>query len=41
MLSRALENAGYTAEDMDTVAQTVYWYADAINKRNKEAGFIP
>ena len=41
MLSRVLQKAGYTAEEMATVAETVYWYADAINKRKKEAGFIP
>jgi len=43
MLSRVLEKAGYTAEEMATVAQTVYWCADAILRREfvEQASIMP
>jgi hypothetical protein len=34
LLSRVLEKAGYTAEEMATVARTLYWYTEAIDKGN-------
>ena len=34
MLSRVLEKAGYTAEEMATVARTLYWYTNTIDNEN-------
>jgi hypothetical protein len=34
LLTRVLEKAGYTAEEMATVARTLFWNTDSIDKGN-------